>query len=130
MTPKTRQSQRWGRAALLALVLSAATFGPAWAADAIHKVGAVTWHPAKFVGQTIVLTGYLLVRATGYVLFSDEPSGGVSAHDLPVTGSWIDGLLPNKRYNIEGVFVQGGLDASNGNPYHLELVAAPRDAGP
>jgi len=90
-----------------------------------HKIGSVTWHAARFVNQDLALSGYLLLRADGYVLFSDEPSGAISAHDLPVTGHGIDTVVPNVRYIISGHFVHGGLVASNGNPYHLELTAVP-----
>jgi len=61
----------------------------------------------------------------GYVLFSDEPTGKVSAHDLPVTGPGIDAMQLSGKYQIEGVFLDHGLAAANGSPYHFELSAPP-----
>ena len=108
-------------------LVAVASAGAAIAASppTVHKIGAVTWHAAKFVNQDLVLSGYLLLRADGYVLFSDEPGGRVSQHDLPVTGAGIELVQPKIRYAIRGHFVHGGLVASNGNPYHLELSAVP-----
>ena len=90
-------------------------------------IGTVTWHAAKFLGKSLVLTGYVLARGPGYVLFSDEPSGSVSRHDLPVEGAGIDGLEPKIKYVIAGRFVAGGIGA-NGNPDHFELSQAPAPA--
>ena len=95
---------------------------------AVHKVGQVTWHRFKFVDQEIALVGYVLVREKDYVLFSDEPSGKVSAHDLPVSGAGFDQMELLKKYLIKGGFLDHGLAASNGNSYHLELTALPREA--
>jgi hypothetical protein len=128
-----------GRNPLLGRALAAVIFGlvvalagPAAAANApvMHKVGAVTWHARKFVGQELVLTGYLLVREKDYILFSDEPSGKVSSHDLPVTGPGLDQMQPLKKYVIAGRFLDHGLAASNGSRYHLELTAPPEEAKP
>ena len=93
----------------------------------VRKVGAVTWHARQYVGQHVTLTGYLLALETGYVLFSDEPTGKISAHDLPVTGVGLDLLQPMRKYLIEGTFLDHGLEASNGNRYHLELTGVPVD---
>ena len=83
-------------------------------------IGTVTWHAAKFLGKSLVLTGYVLARGPGYLLFSDEPSGSVSRHDLPVEGAGIDSLEPKTKYVITGRFVAGSIGA-NGNPDHFEL---------
>ena len=96
----------------------------------VHKVGAVTRHAAKFIGQDVVMRGYLIARESGYILFSDEPGGRIGRYDLPVTGDGIDGIVPGKRFVIEGTFLDHGLTASNGNPDHLELTAPPQLAGP
>ena len=92
---------------------------------AVHKIGAVTWHARQYVGQKVTLTGYLLAREAGYVLFSDEPTGNISAHDLPVSGLGLDQLQPMIKYVIEGTFLDHGLQANNGSLYHLELTASP-----
>ena len=76
------------------------------------------------------MRGYLLARENGYILFSDEPGGRIGRYDLPVTGDGIDGIVPGKRFVIEGTFLDHGLTASNGNPDHLELVKPPQPAGP
>ena len=116
------------RAILGAAVLIALTY-PAASAPVIHKVGAVTRHAAKFIGQDVAMRGYMLVRRDGYILFSDEPGGRIGRYDLPVSGNGIDQIQPRKRYVIEGRFLDHGLKASNGNPDHLELTAPPRLAG-
>ena len=116
--------------ALPILMAGALAALPAMAATPIHKIGKVTWHAERYAGQTLELTGFLLTRGDGYVLFSDEAGGKVSAHDLPVTGPGLDGLKRGVRYYLHGVFVKGGLAASNGNPYHFELVEAPGTAKP
>jgi hypothetical protein len=95
------------------------------AAGAVHNIGSVTWHPLKFIGQRITLSGYLLAREKGYVFFSDEPKGKVSVHDLPVTGPGLDALQFQKKYEIQGKFLDSGLTVSSGSTYHLELTAAP-----
>jgi hypothetical protein len=94
------------------------------------KVGAVTRHPERFVGQHVLLSGYLLAREAGYILFSDEPRGRISSYDLPVVGPSVDRMVPTKRYMIEGEFRDHGLTASNGSHYHLELSAPPRAVEP
>ncbi len=106
---------------LAALLLA----GPALA-QPIHTVGNVTWHPASYAGKTVAMKGYLLRRETGYVIFSDEPRGKLSAHDLPVTGPDIAGLKADQKYLLTGRFVKGGLAAMNHNPYHLVLTEAPK----
>ena len=100
------------------------------AAGVVHKVGAVTWHAAKFVGKDVVLEGYVLARGPGYVLFSDEATGKITVHDLPVSGPGVDTMGMAKKYVIEGVFLDRGLAAGNGSPYHLELTTAPNEAKP
>ena len=78
-------------AAVLVVALGSQAGG---AANAVHKVGAVTWHAAKFVGKDVVLEGYVLAKEPGYVLFSDEATGKITAHDLPVTG-------PGRRHDAD-----------------------------
>lgn len=96
------------------------------AAVVIYNVGAVTWHAKKFTSQTLTIKGYVLAQSSGYLLFSDEPTGKISSHDLPVTGPGIEQMQLAKGYILVGQFVAGGLSASNGNPYHLELTAPPQ----
>lgn len=108
--------------ALTALLLAAL---PALAAPPVHKVGAVTWHAARYAGKEVTVQGYLLRQHKGYVLFSDEPGGKVSAHDLPVTGPGAEQIAAKRKYRLTGRFVKGGLAAANGNPFHLELTAPP-----
>ncbi len=103
---------------------------PAASAPAVHKVGAVTRHAARFVGQDVVMRGYLLARENGYVLFSDEPGGRIGRYDLPVAGAGIEQIVPGKPTLIEGTFLDHGLTATNGNPDHLELTKPPQPAGP
>jgi hypothetical protein len=91
------------------------------------KVGAVTWHAAKYAAKDVRIMGFVLARDPGYILFSDEPNGSISAHDLPVTGPGITDMMDGKRYLLVGRFVKGGLQATNGNLYHLELTAPPVD---
>lgn len=109
--------------ALAASLAAAVAAGPAHAT--VHKVGAVTWHAARYAGRNVDLAGYVLVKKPGYVLFSDEPGGRVSAHDLPVIGAGVAALRLHKKYRLRGAFVHGGFKASNGNRYHLELTAPP-----
>ena len=122
------------RSALLAAALSLGIAAlPAMRALAgepvTHRVGAVTRHARTFVGQQIRLIGYPLARGQGYVLFSDEPRGRISRFDLPVTGAGWETMRHGEKYLIEGELLDHGLVAGNGNPYHLELSRAPRQAG-
>jgi hypothetical protein len=116
----------------LALAMAALIAAQASAANAplIRKVGQVTRHARQFVDQDVMLIGYALAREKDYVLFSDEPRGKVSVHDLPVSGEALDQMQPMTKYLIEGRFLDHGLEASNGSRYHLELTAAPRTAKP
>jgi len=95
----------------------------------IHSVGHVTWHPKRYAGQMVEMRGYLLRREKGYVLFSDEPGGSVSAHDLPVTGTGALDMKARQKYLLTGRFVKGGLKAANHNPYHLALTVPPAPVG-
>jgi hypothetical protein len=115
---------------IAAAVAGAVAVDTAASAPVVHKVGAVTRHASTFVGQDVALSGYLLAREDGYILFSDEPGGRISRYDLPVTGDGIDQVAPRTRYLIEGSFLDHGLKASNGNPDHLELTKPPQVAGP
>ena len=117
---------KWRHALAAGALAALCLAGPVSAeAGTIRKVGAVTWHPARYAGQDVVLVGYLLLRENGYVFFSDEPTGKLSAHDLPVTGSGLDAIRPDRRYILHGTFVYGGLTALNGYDYHLNLTADP-----
>lgn len=117
--------------ALTALVTAALiTAQPAAAAATPHRVGAVTWHAGKYVSQALVITGYVLEQGPGYVLLSDEPTGAISAHDLPVIGTGVDQMQLRKKYVVHGKFISGGFKAANGNPYHFELSAPPVAAKP
>jgi len=111
---------------MAALSIGAAT-GMAYGAGSptVHKIGAVTWHATRFANQDLVLTGYMLERDSGYVLFSDEPNGAISAHDLPVTGVGLDLLQSKVKYILRGHFARGLHPASNGNVYSLELSTVP-----
>lgn len=93
-------------------------------ADIIHKVGKVTWHAVTYQGRPVALVGYLLASKDGYVLFSDEPRGAISAHDLPVTGAGYDTMKAGQKYLLHGIFVKGAR-YGNGNLYHLELTSPP-----
>jgi hypothetical protein len=118
------------RLLVLAMVSSVAAQASAANASLVHKVGQVTRHARQFVDQDVMLIGYVLAREKDYVLFSDEPRGKISVHDLPVSGEALDQLQPMTKYLIEGKFLDHGLEASNGSRYHLELTAAPRAAKP
>ena len=113
--------------AVAAVVVAAAVL-PAASAPVVHTVGSVTRHAAKFVGREVTMRGYLLARADGYILFSDEPGGRIGRYDLPVAGDGIDQIAPGQRTIIEGTFLDQGLTALNGNPDHLELTKPPRSA--
>jgi len=106
-------------------IASAATVPPI-----VHKVGAVTWNAKKYLSKPVSVRGYVLALGDGYVLFSDEATGAISAHDLPVTGAGIETMVLKGKYTLEGYFVVGGLKASNGNPNHLELTAPPMSSTP
>ena len=93
-------------------------------AETVRKVGKVTWHAATYAGQDLALKGYVLASGDGYVLFSDEAGGEVSAHDLPVTGPGFDTMAKGRKYLLHGKFVKG-VRFANGSMYHLELAVAP-----
>ena len=119
------------RARTLTLVAITMTLSPLLASaeaatPAIQKVGAITWHAAKYASKFITVSGYVLAKDADYVLFSDEPTGKISSHDLPVTGPGVEQLQLTKKYVLTGQFVAGGLHASNGSAYHLELAATPQ----
>jgi hypothetical protein len=117
-------------AMLTVVALAGSAEHPANAGPVVHTVGSVTRHSAKFVGQEVAMRGYLLARADGYILFSDEPGGRIGRYDLPVTGDGIDQIAPGKRTIIEGTVLDHGLMALNGNPDHLELTQPPRLSSP
>lgn len=120
-----------GRAlAVAAGFMTALALHVAACALTVHSVGAVTRHASGYVGHEVVMSGYVLARRSGYVLFSDEPDGAISRYDLPVVGKGIAQMKPRTRYIIQGKFLDHGLVASNGNPDHLQLSAPPRKAQP
>ena len=120
----TTRRSRTAPAVCLAAILIA---GSATAGPVTHKVGEITWHPAEFVDRDVVVIGYLLRREKDYAIFSDEPRGKVTAHDLPVSGPGLDQIQPTQKYVIEGKFLDHGLAAVNGSRYHLELSGPPED---
>jgi hypothetical protein len=91
----------------------------------VYGVGQVTRHAFLYINQTVTMKGYLLKGEKGYLIFSDEATGAISQYDLPVSGAGIDVIKPGVPYQIQGVFLDHGLTASNGNPDHLELSKAP-----
>lgn len=93
---------------------------------AVHSVGEITRHAKPFIGQKLLIKGYLLKKEKGYIIFSDEPTGAISTFDLPVNGEGNDLIKPNQAYFIEGIFLDRGLVSSNGNSYHFELSASPK----
>ena len=113
-------------AALALFLLSAMTA----AAASISSVGAVTWHPKSHVGKTVEVRGYVLAIEGGLVLFSDEATGAISSHDLPIAGPGADQLVLRGRYLLVGVFTKDGRPTANGSPYHLQLTATPTALGP
>jgi hypothetical protein len=121
-------------ASRLALLLAAPALATTALAAAtqseVYKIGQVTWHAKRFVDHDLVVSGYLLKRESGYVIVSDEARGGISVHDLPVSGPGADQMQMTKRYVMKGKFLDHGLSASNGSPYHLELAAPPEEAKP
>ncbi len=92
----------------------------------LHTIGQVTRHATDFVGQNVKVAGYLLKKEIGYLIFSDEATGAISSFDLPVTGSGVEMVKSGQKYILEGKFVQGGLQSSNNNLYHLELSSSPK----
>ncbi len=90
------------KSAFLAAAVVAAPRFPRRAAPVVNKVGAVTRHAARFVGQEVAMRGYLLARENGYILFSDEPGGRIGRFDLPVTGTGIDQIVPRRALPYRG----------------------------
>lgn len=93
--------------------------------SAAQSVGSVTWHAPSYIGKTVALRGYVLSIANGDVLFSDEATGAVSAHDLPVEGPGAELLKLKGHYLLTGVFVRENRRHSNGSRYHLQLTTTP-----
>jgi hypothetical protein len=127
--PKLARLSRLHAAAFaVAAIVAVCGDGRARAAPTVHKVGEVTWHAKSFIGKDVTVVGYVLAVEKDYVLVSDERTGKISAHDLPVTGAGIDQLQPAMKYVLEGKLLDRGLRASNGSPYHLDLTAPPQAA--
>ena len=91
----------------------------------IHTIGQITRHAKDFVGKNIKVAGYLIKKETDYLIFSDEAMGAISSFDLPVIGQGVDIVKSGKKYVLEGKFIEGGLQSSNKNLYHLELSNSP-----
>src|SRR5947209_4623040 len=72
-------------AALAAMFLAMSTATLADAAKPL-KIGKVTFHVAKFIGQDVTLVGYPLELPPATIYFSDEATGKIGPHDLAVTG--------------------------------------------
>ncbi len=98
---------------------------PLVAPSAPLKVGAVTWHTKNFVNKEVKIVGFVLKKEKGYIIFSDEATGLITKGDLPVTGAGVDTMVLKHKYILQGKFLYGGLKASNGNLYHLELSGLP-----
>ncbi len=92
----------------------------------LHTIGQVTRHASDFVGQNVRVEGYLIKKEAGYLIFSDEATGAISSFDLPIVGLGIDTIKSGPKYVLDGKFVEGGLQSSNKNPYHLELSSSPK----
>ena len=67
----------------------------------------------------------MLAIQPGLVLFSDEATGAVSAHDLPIEGPGADQLVLRKRYVLTGILTRDSAPAANGSRVHLQLTAEP-----
>jgi len=92
----------------------------------LHTIGQITWHPQRFLNQTVRVQGYLLKEEVGYAIFSDEPAGAITKHDLPVIGNDVDNAKPRQKYILQGKFLSKGLKSTNRNPYHLKLFTTPQ----
>ncbi len=123
-----RNRHRTATSVFAAILIATCSVGSPGAAATLHRIGSVTWHAKRYKDTVLDLVGYPLARRDGYVLFSDEAHGKISAHDLPVTGTGIDRVKLHHRYRIRGKFILGGLKASNGNPYHLQSTSTPLPA--
>jgi len=78
-----------------------------------------------FAGMMVQMHGYVLQMNSAYSIVSDEKSGAVTGGDLPIVGVALEKLAIGTQYLFRGTLVKGGLTASNGNPYHLELANDP-----
>ncbi len=88
-------------------------------------IGTVTRHASQYVGKHMSVRGFVLKKETGYVILSDEAAGSISKYDLPVSGIGEETMQTGAEYRIEGIFLDTGLVASNGNPDHVLLDKAP-----
>lgn len=75
------------------------------------------------MGKEVTITGFLLRQEDGYAIISDEPGGKLGHFDLPVVGDGVAALLPKVRYDLQGLLLDQGLNAVNGDPVHLQLTA-------
>ena len=91
----------------------------------LSSVGQITRHSANFINQQIRIQGYVLKKENGYIIFSDEANGTIGQYDLPVTGLGVDSMQSKQKYELQGLFLDHGLTASNHNQNHLELSSLP-----
>ncbi|MCL5009141.1 MAG: hypothetical protein M1400_02235 [Patescibacteria group bacterium] len=91
----------------------------------VSNIGSVSRQAQNFVDKKVAVEGYVLQQDNGYAIFSDEAAGKLGPYDLPVLGAGVTNLPLKQKYILEGVVKYGGLKASNGNPYHLELSVQP-----
>jgi outer membrane protein assembly factor BamB len=91
-----------------------------------YTVGAMSRHPTSFQNLVVKIKGYLLKKDAGSLIISDEPDGAIGRYDLPVVASGLDAVVAGKPFLFTGRIVEGGLEASNGNPFHFELIQPPQ----
>ncbi len=99
---------------------------PVPAPGPVQTVGHITRNAEKFINTYVTMSGYLLKKENGYIIFSDEATGSAGRYDLPVTGIGIDAMKTSQKYLLSGFFMNFGLAASNQNPDHLELESPPQ----
>ncbi len=98
---------------------------PLATAPAPFTIGTVSRHAQNFVNKNVRVEGYALAIKDGYAIFSDESTGPIGYYDLPVTGPGVNSLQTKQKYLLNGILIYKGLNASNNNPYHLELSNPP-----
>jgi hypothetical protein len=92
----------------------------------VPTIGYVTrHHAAELVNTIIKMSGYMLKREKGYIIISDEKVDIPNPHDLPVTGNGVDLVKSLKKYTFTGKLVYQQLNASNQDPYSLQLITPP-----
>ncbi len=91
----------------------------------VYTIGYAMRHSDEVLNQDVTLQGYPLKKENGYVIFSDESSGGLTVNDLPVIGDGLSSVSLGTKYILRGTFTKGGVSAVNKNPYHLQLSSPP-----